>query len=68
MSKKGPVTSVREVTASGSHYQIGVTVGKQCRDIALKMEKRFKASIATTPGFYLQKAIAYARKSLPMSR
>ena len=68
MPKKSPATGFREVTASGSHHQIGVAVGKQCRDMALRMEKRFKASIAATPGFSLKKAISYARKSLPMSR
>lgn len=68
MPKKSPATGFREITASGNHHQIGVAVGKQCRDMALRMEKRFKASVAATPGFNMQKAIAYARKSLPLSR
>jgi isopenicillin-N N-acyltransferase-like protein len=68
MPKKSLSTGLREVSASGSHYQIGVTVGKQCRDMALRMEKRFRASVASAPGMDMKKAVAYARKSLPASR
>ena len=45
-----------------------MSIGKQCRDQALDMEKRFKSWIATVPNMTVQKAISYARKSLPASR
>jgi len=68
MPKKSSGCGIREVAASGSHHQIGVTIGMQCRDMAIRLEKRFKTAISATPGFNLQKAIAYSRKSLPLSR
>jgi isopenicillin-N N-acyltransferase-like protein len=68
MGKKGTIAGFREVAASGSHHQIGVSIGRQCRDQALAMETRFKGSMTAIPGFNLQKAVAYAKKSLPASR
>ena len=68
MGKKVTVAGFREVTATGSHHQIGVSIGKQCRGQALAMEARFKGWMGSIPGFNLQKAVAYAKKSLPASR
>ena len=68
MGKKVTVAGFREVTATGSHHQIGVSIGKQCRGQALAMETRFKGWMGSIPGFNLQKAVAYAKKSLPASR
>ncbi len=58
----------REVSASGDHFEIGVSIGKQCKDMALLMEKRLRKYISTVPGMTLTKAQAYAKKSLPASR
>jgi len=68
MAKKRITGGFREVTASGSHYQIGLSIGRQCRDQARAMETRFKGCMAANTGFNLQKAVAYALKSLPASR
>lgn len=62
------VKGLREVSASGSHYNIGVSIGKQCRDQALRMQKRFKESVERIPGMTLEKARTEARLSLPLSR
>ncbi len=59
---------IREVSASGDHYSIGRSIGKQCKDQAMRMEKRLWSSVAATPGMTKEKAWAYARKSLPASR
>lgn len=68
MAKKVALAGFREVTASGSHHQIGASIGKQCKDQALAMEARFKKWMSSTPGFNLQKAISYSKKCLPVSR
>ncbi len=68
MTKKGGDRCFREVFASGSHYQIGKTVGKQCRDQALKMERMFKRWMNAPGEMGFHKAVAYSRKSLPMTR
>jgi isopenicillin-N N-acyltransferase-like protein len=59
---------MREVSASGSHHAIGVSLGKQCRDQALRMEKRFKAYIERTPGMTVESAVALSKRTLPMSK
>jgi isopenicillin-N N-acyltransferase-like protein len=59
---------LREVSASGSHYSIGTSIGKQCKDQALRMQKRFKEHMDSVPGMTVQKAIAQARMSLPLSK
>ncbi len=59
---------LREVSASGSHYNVGVSIGKQCREQALRMHRRLEASVARTPGMTLEKAKARARLSMPLSR
>jgi len=66
--RKAAMTGFREVTASGGHRQIGLTIGKQCRDLALLMERQFKASLRSRPGMNLQKALSVAKKSLPLTR
>ncbi|HJX04851.1 MAG TPA: C45 family peptidase [Thermoplasmata archaeon] len=58
----------REVTASGSHHQIGVTLGKKCRDQALRMEKRWRNWISMSPDTTVKSVIAYSKRSLPMTR
>ncbi len=68
MPKKDGSSEFRLVSASGSHHEIGVSVGKQCRDQATRMAKRFRENVESTPGFDMKKAIAYSRRSLPMSR
>ena len=68
MAGEGSGKALREVSASGSHYNIGVSIGKQCRDQAARAQKRFKAAIDRTPGMTLDKAKAEARLSLPLSR
>ena len=68
MARREVASGFREVSASGSHHSIGVAIGKQCRDLAQRMEKRFRVSVESTPGTNMQKVIAYARKSLPASR
>lgn len=68
MTEEGRQRVLREVSASGSHYNIGVSIGKQCRDQALRMSKRFKAWSELVPGMTVEKAKAKARLSLPLSR
>jgi len=68
LARKGTAGEFREVFASGSHHQIGVTIGKECRDQALKMEKLFKSWMNAPGGMGFQKAVAYAKKSLPLTR
>src|SRR4030065_361216 len=71
MHTKGTGTAgkaFREVAASGSHSQIGTSLGKQCRDQVKAMEKRFKASLNSTPGITLAKAQAYAKRGLTASQ
>jgi len=58
----------REVSASGNHFDIGVALGKQCRDMARLMEKRLRMHVAHMPGMTMEKALAYAKRSLPASR
>jgi isopenicillin-N N-acyltransferase-like protein len=65
--KKSPQKAFREVSASGSHYQIGLSIGKQCRDQALRLEKHLKDFVSSTPGMKWEKALAIARRSLPAS-
>jgi isopenicillin-N N-acyltransferase-like protein len=65
LDKKGAGKAFREVSASGSHHQIGVSIGKQCRDQALRMQKGFKEHVASVPGLRLDKALAQAKKCLP---
>lgn len=57
----------REVGASGSHSQIGFSLGRQCRDQAKEMERMFRSALGGTPGLTLAKAQAYARRVLPAS-
>lgn len=68
MSTASKEDQIREVSASGGHHAIGVSIGKQCRDQALRMEKRFWSWMSATPSMTKDKAIAYARRSLPASR
>jgi isopenicillin-N N-acyltransferase-like protein len=68
MSKKPAVDGFREVYASGSHFQVGESLGKQCREQALLMEKRYKQWISKSPGWSVPKIIAYSKKNLPASR
>ena len=68
MPKKNSLEGFREVSASGSHHQIGVSIGKQCKDQAVQMNRRFRSWMTPGKGLSLQKAIVYAKKSLPMSR
>jgi isopenicillin-N N-acyltransferase-like protein len=68
LTSKGGDKCFREVFASGSHSQIGRTIGKQCRDQALKMEKMFKRWMNAPGSIGFQKAVAYSKKSLPMTR
>jgi len=65
MQDKARTRTFREVSASGSHRQIGVSIGKQCRDQALRMERRFRDSVSAVPGMTFEKALAYAKRSLP---
>jgi isopenicillin-N N-acyltransferase-like protein len=58
----------REVAASGSHSQIGTSLGKQCRDQVKVAERRFRALLDSTPGLTLAKAQAYAKRALPASQ
>ncbi len=67
MPRKGAPGAFREVSASGSHFEIGRSIGKQCRDMALRSEKRFR-SWFRSPEFGLEKAVAYARRSMPATR
>ena len=67
MLKTGDGRVIREVSASGSHHQIGVSIGKQCRDQALRMEKRFRKNVEAAPGLTLEKALAHCRKTLPVT-
>lgn len=60
--------ALREVSASGSHYNIGSSIGKQCRDQALRAQKRYRAALDRTPGMTVEKAKAAGRMSLPLSR
>lgn len=68
MAKKSAGDGFREVTASGTHYQIGATLGKKCRDQALRMERRWRSWISASPGATVKSTLAYARRSLPMTR
>lgn len=68
MPKKNSIEGFREVSASGGHHQIGVSIGKQCKDQAQQMSKRFRAWMGSSHGMGMKKALAYAGKSLPMSR
>ena len=68
MPKKGASDGFREVSASGSHFQIGETLGKQCRDQALRMDKRYRQYLSAVPGWSPEKMIAYSKKSLPLSK
>jgi len=66
--KESSGMAVREITASGSHYNIGLSIGKKCRDLALFGEKRFKKMLAEEPGMTVKKAVAQAKRSLPMTK
>ena len=62
------VSLMREVSASGSHYEIGVSIGKQCREEALRAERKFKKRMHEVHGASVQKAVAWSNKTLPASR
>ena len=64
----GQGKALREVSASGSHYNIGVSIGKQCRDQAIRAHKRFRAAVGRMPGTTIDKVKAQAKLSLPLSR
>src|SRR4030042_1208100 len=68
LAKKAVSSGFRGVSASGDHFKVGESLGKQCKDIALKMERRFRERVSATPGRDMKKAVAYARRSLPLSR
>lgn len=68
MAAGSKVRALREVSASGNHYNIGLSIGKKCRDQALRAQKRFKAALERTGGSTVQKAVARARLTLPLSR
>lgn len=58
----------REVEASGSHSQVGLSLGKQCRDQVKSMERGFRSQLDSIPGMTLAKAQAYAKRALPASQ
>lgn len=68
MPRKQAEGTFREVSASGSHYEIGRAIGRQCRDMAMRSEKRFRAWFDRPGAISFEKALAYARKSLPASK
>lgn len=68
MPKKDGESGFREVTASGSHYQIGETIGKACREQALRMERRLRNAVKMVPGWTFEKVVSYSKRSLPQSR
>ncbi|MDQ1372390.1 MAG: hypothetical protein QG582_1306 [Candidatus Thermoplasmatota archaeon] len=68
MSGEGNGKTLREVSASGSHYNIGVSLGKQCKDQALRMQKMLKASVEQMPGMTLEKVLAHTNLTLPLTK
>jgi isopenicillin-N N-acyltransferase-like protein len=58
---------IREVTASGSHREVGRALGRQCKDQALRMEKRWRRHIERIPDVTVDKVVALARQTLPLS-
>ena len=66
--KESPENVVREISASGSHYNIGLTIGKKCRDLALLGEKRFRKMVARTPGMTVKKVVTQAKRTFPMTK
>ncbi|MCJ7561567.1 MAG: C45 family peptidase [Thermoplasmata archaeon] len=68
MVRNREAKDIREVAASGSHYQVGVSLGKQCRDQAVRIHKRFKADVGRRPDMTMAKAVSAAKKTLPLSR
>jgi isopenicillin-N N-acyltransferase-like protein len=60
---------IRSVSASGSHHEIGKSLGRECRDQARRMAERFRAlhtgRSAASP---LANALSHARKTLPYTR
>ena len=61
-------TQIETVTAEGSHREIGLKIGMECRPIARRMERRLKEYVPDTFGYALPEAYARARKVLPMTR
>jgi isopenicillin-N N-acyltransferase-like protein len=62
-------SSIRSVSASGSHHQIGRSLGKVCGDQARRMAERFKALFPRSDGTdRLAMALSNARKTLPYAR
>ncbi len=68
MAREEDGKALREVSASGSHYNIGVSLGKQCKDQAARTQKRFKAAVERSPGVTLEKVLARARLTLPLTK
>ena len=68
MEKKKPKATLRTVSAEGSHREVGVEIGEQCRDIARRMVRETKAYYRDMHGTTPSRMLANARKVLPATR
>ncbi|MDH3366050.1 MAG: C45 family peptidase [Thermoplasmata archaeon] len=67
MQKKAKAT-LRTASAKGTHREIGIRIGEQCRDIARRMDRRLRNEARGLIGRSPSEDIARARKVLPATR
>ena len=60
--------SLRMVTAKGSHREIGIKIGTECKDIARRIDRRMRSYVRDTYRRPFSEEAARARKVLPASR
>ncbi|UCE90947.1 MAG: hypothetical protein JSV90_05850 [Methanobacteriota archaeon] len=68
MTKGKPRASLRTVRAEGTHREIGIKIGRECKDIARRIDRRMKAYARDCYGRSPAEELARARKVLPASR
>jgi len=68
LTKKTASKGLRTATASGSHYDIGKALGRQCKDQALRMQKHFRDGVRRNPDLDMARVMTHARKVLPAVR
>lgn len=68
MAKGRSGQSLRTVTAKGTHREIGVVIGRECKDIARRIDRRMKAYVRDAYRRPFSEEVARARKVLPATR
>lgn len=68
MQKQKHKANLRTVSAKGSHREIGVEIGEQCKDIARRMARGMRTASREFYGRTPSETMMRARKALPATR